>query len=202
MNIYFAYQLANALQYFSHLNLIHGDVATRNCLFYSDYTIKLTDCAMAFSQYEHEYWPSPNGQLIPLRWIAPEALTVSSRSTSSMLISSTGHFSFQSTATIYSDIYSFAVSLWEIWSRCSCLPHLALSNEEVYQHLLAQQYPSNSESPHDLSFHVSLPADCPKEIYDLLCECWRPDGDKRPNIADITLYFRRHIDATRVNASS
>jgi serine/threonine protein kinase len=76
MNIYFAYQLANALQYLSHLNLIHNDVATRNCLFYSDYTIKLTDCAMALSQYEHEYWSTNNGHLIPLRWIAPEALTV------------------------------------------------------------------------------------------------------------------------------
>ncbi|CAF3999511.1 unnamed protein product, partial [Rotaria sp. Silwood1] len=28
MNIYFAYQLANALQYLSHLNLIHCDIAT------------------------------------------------------------------------------------------------------------------------------------------------------------------------------
>jgi serine/threonine protein kinase len=76
MNIYFAYQLANALQYLSHLNLIHGDIATRNCLFYSDYMIKLTDCAMALPQYEHEYRLGANGQLIPLRWIAPEALTV------------------------------------------------------------------------------------------------------------------------------
>ena len=74
--MYFAYQLANALQYLSHLNLIHCDVATRNCLFYSDYRIKLTDCGMALSQYEHEYWLTTNGQLIPLRWIAPEALTV------------------------------------------------------------------------------------------------------------------------------
>ncbi|CAF1682931.1 unnamed protein product, partial [Adineta ricciae] len=32
MNMFFAYQLANALQYLSQLNLIHGDVATRNCL--------------------------------------------------------------------------------------------------------------------------------------------------------------------------
>ena len=76
MNIYFAYQLANALQYLSHLNLIHGDIATRNCLFYSDYMIKLTDCAMALSQYQHEYWLGTHGQLIPLRWIALEALTV------------------------------------------------------------------------------------------------------------------------------
>ena len=76
MNIYFACQLANALQYLTQLNLIHCDVAARNCLFYSDYTVKLTDCAMALPQYEQEYWSAINGQRIPLRWIAPEALTV------------------------------------------------------------------------------------------------------------------------------
>jgi serine/threonine protein kinase len=76
MNVYFAYQLANALQYLSQLNLIHEDVATRNCLFFADYTIKLTDCARALPQYQHEYCTTTHGQLIPLRWIAPETLTV------------------------------------------------------------------------------------------------------------------------------
>ena len=76
MNIYFSYQLANALEYLSTFDLIHNDVAARNCLFYSDYSIKLTDCAMALSEYEHEYWLGVNGERIPLRWIAPEALTV------------------------------------------------------------------------------------------------------------------------------
>ncbi len=76
INIFFAYQLSNAIQYLTQLNLIHCDIGTRNCLFYSDYTIKLTDCAMALSKYQHEYWLTPNQQLIPLRWIAPEALIV------------------------------------------------------------------------------------------------------------------------------
>lgn len=76
MNIYFAHQLANVLEYLSTLNLIHNDIATRNCLFFPDLTIKLTDCAMALSQFEHEYWTCTNGEKIPLRWISPEALTV------------------------------------------------------------------------------------------------------------------------------
>lgn len=76
MNIFFAYQLANALQYLSHSKFIHGDVATRNILFYSDYSIKLTDCAIAFAQYQHEYWSNNYVHMVPLRWIAPEALTV------------------------------------------------------------------------------------------------------------------------------
>jgi hypothetical protein len=31
---------------------------------------------MALSQYEQEYWICTNGEKIPLRWIAPEALIV------------------------------------------------------------------------------------------------------------------------------
>jgi serine/threonine protein kinase len=76
MNIYFSHQLANALEYLSNLNIVHNDIATRNCLFFSNYTIKLTDCAMALAQYEHQYWICTSGEKIPLRWIAPEALTV------------------------------------------------------------------------------------------------------------------------------
>src|ERR1700722_6452114 len=79
MNICFAYQLANAIQHLSDLGLVHGDIATRNCLFFTDYTIKLTDCAMALPQYAHEYWLCQTNEKIPLRWLAPEALTVRDR---------------------------------------------------------------------------------------------------------------------------
>ena len=68
-----------------------------------------------------------------------------------------------------------------------------MTNEELYQRILLRQID-------DRSMNLSLPADCPKEIYDLLCECWRTDGTKRPNIADIVLYFRRHFESSRLNS--
>ncbi|CAF1307987.1 unnamed protein product [Rotaria sordida] len=175
MNIYFSHQLSNALEYLSHLNIIHNDIATRNCLLFSDFTIKLTDCAMALSQYEHEYWLSNNGEKLPLRWFAPEALTTN--------------------ATLKSDIYSFAVTLWEIWSRCSYLPHTSLTNEELYQYLVYRQSSNQIEDLNEYIIRLSQPPDCSKEIYDLLCECWHIDGTKRPHISDIALYFRRQINS-------
>ncbi|CAF4746271.1 unnamed protein product [Rotaria sp. Silwood1] len=175
MNIYFSHQLSNALEYLAHLNIIHNDIAARNCLFFSDYTIKLTDCAMALSQYEHEYWLSTKGEKIPLRWIAPEALT--------------------NNATLKSDVYSFAVTLWELWSRCLYLPHTSLTNEELYQYLVFRQSSNQLENSNECIIRISQPIDCSKEIYDLLCECWHIDGTKRPNISDIALYFRRQINS-------
>ncbi|CAF1445603.1 unnamed protein product [Adineta steineri] len=173
-NIYFSHQLSNALEYLSDLNIIHSDIATRNCLFFPDYTIKLTDCAIALSQYEKEYWLCAHGEKIPLRWIAPEALI--------------------NNATLKSDIYSFAITLWEFWSRCSNLPHMTLTNEDLYQYLIMRQSSHNADNSNVSIFRLSQPTDCPKEIYDLLCECWHIDGTKRPNISDIALYFRRQIN--------
>jgi discoidin domain receptor family protein 2 len=95
---------------------------------------------------------------------------------------------------VKSDVYSFAVTLWECWSRCSYPPHVSLSNEELYQYLVLQQSSYQIENPHTCIFRLTQPPDCPKEIYDLLCECWHIDGTKRPNISDIALFFRRQIN--------
>lgn len=91
-----------------------------------------------------------------------------------------------------SDVYSYAMTLWEIWTRCNALPYASLTNEELYQRILRRQLENKTD--------LSIPLDCPKEIYDLLCECWHDDGQKRPFISDIALYFRRQLDSTRMNS--
>lgn len=74
-----------------------------------------------------------------------------------------------------------------------------MTNEELYQRFLYEQNSSwNHQNVESTFFYLSVPPDCPKEIYDLFCECWHRDGSKRPNIDDITLYFRRQIDASRL----
>ena len=101
---------------------------------------------------------------------------------------------FQNNPTLKSDIYSFAVTLWELWSRCSQSPHVSLTNEELYQCLVLQQSSYQIDNPNKLIFCLFQPSECPKEIYDLLCECCHIDGTKRPNISDIAFYFKRQIN--------
>ncbi|CAF1154867.1 unnamed protein product, partial [Didymodactylos carnosus] len=169
MNYCFAYQLSSGLDYLYHCGIVHGDIATRNCLFYQDYTIKLSDHAMVLEKYSNEYWQYKNKK-IPLRWMPSDAMVCSS---------------------LKSDVYSFGVCLWEIWNRCHLLPHSSLSNYELYLKLCQ----INKQSTNELkSLNLPLPPDCPKEIYDLLCECWNYEQDKRPQISDICIYFRRQID--------
>ena len=62
-------QISGALSYLESRQFIHRDVATRNCLVFNDYIIKLTDIAMAAPAYSHCY--STNAHL-PVRWMSPE----------------------------------------------------------------------------------------------------------------------------------
>ncbi len=39
--------------------------------------------------------------------------------------------------------------------------------------------------------YLPKPADCPKEIYDLMLECWRREDLERPNFKEIHLFLQR-----------
>ena len=67
-------QISGALNYLESRQLIHRDVATRNCLVFNDYIIKLTDIAMAAPIYSHYYSTTAH---LPVRWMSPENLMVS-----------------------------------------------------------------------------------------------------------------------------
>lgn len=38
---------------------------------------------------------------------------------------------------------------------------------------------------------LPLPKNCPKEIYDLMCECWQRNDIDRPNFREIHLFLQR-----------
>lgn len=36
-----------------------------------------------------------------------------------------------------------------------------------------------------------MPLNCPREIYDLMCECWQRNESSRPNFREIHLFLQR-----------
>lgn len=66
-------QLSNALCYLHSQEIIHRDIAARNCLIFPNYQIKLTNSALASEQFQSHYYTIHQMQ-IPIRWMSPESI--------------------------------------------------------------------------------------------------------------------------------
>lgn len=74
-----------------------------------------------------------------------------------------------------SDIYSLGMVLWECW--CNERPWSAAGQEnqiwQVMYRLIHQ-----SERP-------EIPDNCPSDLADIICSCWRTDPKARPSAVDV-----------------
>ena len=84
-----------------------------------------------------------------------------------------------------SDVWSFGVTLWEVLIHAMKRPFEDLSDQEVLEGL--------AQCPQTGVFTLCLeqPVNCPREIYDLMCECWNPDEMKRPSFNEICMFLSR-----------
>ncbi len=167
-------QLTNALRYLESENIVHRDISARNCLIYPNYEIKLTNIAMASSQFETHYFTIDHYRL-PIRWMAPETIS--------------NEFSLQS------DVWSFGITLWEVMTNCSTLPYALITDEQVYQRLKLM---NNHLIRTSGSLQLSKPECLSKELVDLMLECWRPYGE-RPTFHEIFTFFNKRLDGININ---
>ncbi|TMS35575.1 hypothetical protein L596_002951 [Steinernema carpocapsae] len=147
-----AIQIASGMEYLAGMNYVHRDLATRNCLVGEKRVIKISDFGPLRNNYEKDYcWFDQRG-LLPIRWMAPEAFNRNRFSQAS-------------------DVWSFGVALWEIYSYGKT-PYGNQSNEYVVEMLNMRNLP---EPPHG----------CPTNIYSLMVECWHEHPERRPTFAEL-----------------
>ena len=82
-------------------------------------------------------------------------------------------------------MWSFAVTLWEILGFARSQPFANASDEQVIDSC-RHYYQADGEET-----YLPQPANCPKEIYDLMRECWNRDDAQRPAFREIHMFLQR-----------
>ena len=131
------------MKYIEANHVIHRDLALRNlliCKASNGYCVKVGDLGLGRSLEKHYY--STNGKPIPIKWSAPEVVLE-------------GQF------TNKSDVWSFGVTLWELFSY-GRVPYPAFSNEEVVNKIEA-------------GYRMSKPENMPESVAKIMFDCWEQE---------------------------
>merc|ERR1719295_2087667 len=110
---FIAIQIAAGMEYLSGHNYVHRDLAARNCLVGENFTVKICDFGLARDIYAADYYRVQTKSLLPVRWMSAESMLY-------------GKF------TAESDVWSYGVLLWEIYSF-GLQPYYGYSNQEVIE---------------------------------------------------------------------
>ncbi|XP_062378582.1 protein-tyrosine kinase 2-beta isoform X3 [Sardina pilchardus] len=149
--VLYCLQISKALAYLEGVNMVHRDIAVRNVLVAKPDCVKLGDFGLSRYIDEEEYYKASISRL-PIKWMAPESINFR-RFTSS------------------SDVWMFAVCMWEIMSRGQ-QPFFWLENKDVINQL-------------EKGVRLPKPEDCPPTLYSIMTRCWTYDPHQRPKFTEL-----------------
>ncbi|KAF6261268.1 serine-threonine/tyrosine-protein kinase catalytic domain-containing protein [Scenedesmus sp. NREL 46B-D3] len=140
--------------------VLHRDLAARNVLVASLDPVHVADFGFSQARSNGSLSGSGSGACrgsVSVRWAAPEVLSQQAWSSAS-------------------DVWSFGVVLWEIFSNGG-EPYAAQSNQEVAHSVLS-------------GARLARPARYPSEAYQLMLACWASQPEERPSFTGILAAFR------------
>uniref|UniRef100_A0A4W4F958 non-specific protein-tyrosine kinase n=1 Tax=Electrophorus electricus TaxID=8005 RepID=A0A4W4F958_ELEEL len=149
--ILFSLQICKALAYLEGVNMVHRDIAVRNVLVAKPDCVKLGDFGLSRYIEEEEYYKASVSRL-PIKWMAPESINFR-RFTSA------------------SDVWMFAVCMWEIMSWAQ-QPFFWLENKDVVNQL-------------EQGMRLPKPELCPPTLYSLMTRCWAYNPRERPRFTEL-----------------
>uniref|UniRef100_A0A8C3AFB7 non-specific protein-tyrosine kinase n=1 Tax=Cyclopterus lumpus TaxID=8103 RepID=A0A8C3AFB7_CYCLU len=151
--VLFSLQICKALVYLSGVNVVHRDIAVRNILVASPDCVKLGDFGLSRYIEDEEYYKASVTRL-PIKWMAPESINFRRFTTAS-------------------DVWMFAVCMWEIMS-CGQQPFFWLENRDVINQL-------------EQGIRLPKPDHCPPALYSLMTRCWSYDPRERPSFTELVV---------------
>uniref|UniRef100_A0A6Q2YE27 receptor protein-tyrosine kinase n=1 Tax=Esox lucius TaxID=8010 RepID=A0A6Q2YE27_ESOLU len=155
----FSYQVAKGMEYISSKNCIHRDLAARNILLTQGRVAKICDFGLARDINTDSNYVLRGNARLPVKWMSPESI-------------------FDCVYTFESDVWSYGILLWEIFSLGSS-PYPGMQVGSAFYRMIQEGH------------RMSKPEMAPREIYDVMLSCWSEDPLKRPS-------FKKLVEGTEI----
>ncbi|KAM8952873.1 vascular endothelial growth factor receptor kdr-like [Pelodytes ibericus] len=151
--ICYSFQVAKGMEFLASRKCIHRDLAARNILLSENNVVKICDFGLARDIYKDPDYVRKGDARLPLKWMAPEAI-------------------FDKIYTTQSDVWSFGVLLWEIFSL-GASPYPGVQIDEDFCCRLKE------------GTRMRSPEYCTPEIYQTMLDCWQGIPTDRPTFTDL-----------------
>ncbi|KAL3091375.1 hypothetical protein niasHS_007168 [Heterodera schachtii] len=148
--VQFAQDVAEGMAFLESRNFVHRDLAARNVLLDDRLVAKIGDFGLA--QLANQPSKESAKGKFPIKWSAPEALR-------------------QNLFTNKSDVWSFGILLWEVYSF-GRVPYPRIPIQDVLRHV-------------EKGYRMDPPEGTPPLILSLMDDCWQLSPASRPSFAEI-----------------